>query len=185
LREINTTDTEWKVIKRCMEGDHNSFRVLYDTCKDRVFSTSVRMIGNIQDAEDVLQDIFIKVYKKIKFFRCECSFRTWIYKITVNTCIEHLRKRKKHSKNVAIESYTDELSTSSENKRPQDFRLIIENEIETLPEGYKKGFILHAIEGFKHREIAEILDISQGSSKSQFFQAKSLLRKNCFLIWRF
>ena len=135
------------------------------------------MLGNLQDAEDALQDIFIKIFKNINSFRGNSSFTTWLYKITVNTCIEHIRKHKKNGKIVEIDPHTDESLISSGNKPAEDFRMIVENEIEKLPEGYKTVFVLHAIEGFKYKEIAEIMNFSTGTAKSQFFQAKSLLRK--------
>ena len=138
------------------------------------------MLGNRLDAEDVLQEIFIKVYKNISHFRGNSSFMTWLYRITVNTCIEHIKKRKKDEKIVDIDPQDANLPDLPGIHPAENFRLIVENEIEKLPEGYKTVFILHAIEGFKYREIADILDISQGTSKSQFFQAKSLLRKKLF-----
>ena len=173
MRDIVTTECESKLIQRCAEGDHDSFKGLYDLYKDRVYSTSVRMLGNLQDTEDAFQETFIKIFKSINNFKWKSSFSTWVYKITVNTCIENLRTRKKEN-NVNI----DEVRIMPSNKTSEDFRLIVEKAIKKLPEGYRTIFILHAIEGFKHREIAEILDISPGTSKSQYFQARAHLRKN-------
>ncbi|MBT4485077.1 MAG: RNA polymerase sigma factor [Candidatus Latescibacteria bacterium] len=177
MTDTNIITLECVVIKKCIEGDHNFFKKLYDSYKDRVYSTSVRMLGNRLDAEDALQEIFIKVFKNISRFRGDSSFTTWLYKIAVNTCIEHIRKRKKDEKIVDIDPHDDNSPVLPGIRPAENFRLIVESEIEKLPEGYKTVFILHAIEGFKYREIADILDISQGTSKSQFFHAKSLLRK--------
>ena len=178
MKDKSIKSSEWNVIRRCAEGDSDSFKELYDMYKDRVFTTSVRMLGNLQDAEDTLQDTFIKIFKNINKFKWKSSFATWVYKITVNTCIEHLRKRKKDGKIVDMDVYSDDITDLSDKKSAGDFRMIVENEISKLPEGYKTVFILHAIEGFKHSDIADILGISPGTSKSQFFRAKSQLRKN-------
>lgn len=166
-----------KIVRKCIDGDRESFRHLYDTYKDRVFSTCIRMLGNAQDAEDALQDIFVKVHKNISAFEGKSAFTTWLYRIAVNTCIEHLRKRKDND-SVDIDVTTDTSLFVSSTGPSDNFRLIVDKEIMKLPEGYRSVFILHAVEGFKHHEIAKILDISTGTSKSQYYQARERLRKN-------
>ena len=166
---------ETELIKRCQKGD--SFRELFDLFKDRVFSTSIRMLGNNQDAEDVSQEIFIKIFKNIKKFKGDSSLTTWIYKISINTCFDNLKKQKKHKKSESFDSEDIMPLTSHSERSSGSIKIIIESEIAKLPEKYKSVFILHEIEGFKHKEIAEIMNIPQGTSKSYLFEAKSTLRK--------
>ena len=165
------------VVERCKQGDHSSFKELYDLYKDRIYTTSLRMLGNTQDAEEAAQDTFIKIFRSIKKFQGNSSIFTWMYRIAVNTCIEHLRKRKNMPQHESIDDPEGSLPDIPDIDKSVTARLIIEREIELLPEGFKTVFVLHAIEGFKHREIAEILGISEGTSKSQLAAAKDKLRK--------
>ncbi|MFC1562892.1 RNA polymerase sigma factor [candidate division KSB1 bacterium] len=174
MKKANIT-SEKELIERCIRGD--SFKELFNLFKDRVFSTSIRMLGNVQDAEDTTQEIFIKIFKNIKNFKGDSSLKTWIYKISVNTCIDKLKKRKKHIKNEYL-GLGNEINLTSYTEKPfGQNKVIIDNEISKLPEKYKSVFILHEIEGFKHEEISEIMNIPPGTSKSHLFVAKSLLRK--------
>ena len=175
MKRENKPSPEKELIKKCQKGD--SFKELFDLFKDRVFSTSVRMLGNIQDAEDVSQEVFIKIFKNIKYFKGDSSLTTWIYKISVNTCFDNLKKQKKQKKSESFDS-EDIMPLTSHSERPSGtIKIIIENEISKLPEKYRTVFILHEIDGFKHEEIAEIMTIPPGTSKSHLFQAKSILRK--------
>jgi len=168
---------ERELIEQCIHKDHKASKMLYDMYKNKVFSIAVRMLGDFHDAEDAAQDIFIKIFQTIDRFRGESAFSTWVYKIAVNTSIEHLRKRKKHNKTDSFDSDDYSYQIMDDKNTPNMFGLIMENEINELPAGYKTVFILHAVEGFKHNEIAGILNITPGTSRSQFFQAKSILRK--------
>ncbi|MFC1539077.1 RNA polymerase sigma factor [Candidatus Latescibacterota bacterium] len=168
---------EHHLLKRCRDGDLKSYNTLYNRYKDRIYSISVRMLGNIHDAEDATQEIFIKIFKSIGEFRGDSALFTWIYRITMNTCVEFLRKKEKYKKEDPLDEmeYRPELSYETEDSG--SFNRIVEQEIKKLPEGYRKVFILYAVEGFKHKEITEILNISEGTSKSQYFRAKIQLRK--------
>jgi len=175
LAKNNKTESE--LVKRCKEGEQKSFKELFDMYKDKVFSTAVRMLGNSQDAEDTTQDIFIKIFKNINNYRGDSSLSTWIYKVTINTCLDNLKKRKKHEKDKSSDEIDDISSLPYGEIQPGTIHIIIEKEIQKLPEGYRTVFILHEIDGFKHEEIAKIMNITQGTSKSQLFKAKSILRK--------
>lgn len=178
MRKNQETSPETALIKRCRQGEQTAFRELFEMYKDRVYSTAMRMLGNELDAEDAAQDIFVKVFGSIHTFRFDSSPSTWIYRITFNTCLDILRHDRKFEQVDAIDDVPDYLTASHMNEKMQGaVNSIIENEIQKLPEGYKTVFILYAIEGFKHEEIAKILEISPGTSKSQYFAAKSTLRK--------
>ncbi len=165
------------VVERCRQGDQSSFKELYDLYKNRIYTTSYRMLGNAQDAEEAAQDTFIKIFRSIKNFEGKSSIFTWMYRIAANTCIEYLRKRKSAPQQDSIDDPEGYIPDIPYDDRSVTTRMIIEHEIELLPEGFKTVFVLHTIEGFKHREIAEILDISEGTSKSQLSAAKAKLRK--------
>ncbi len=151
-------------------NEEDAFERIYTDHRTRVFSTAFRMVGNRADAEDITQDVFVKVFKKLKAFRRESSLSTWIYRITVNACLDFLRKRKRRQA-VSLEACGEIPSTSVGVKD------LIEGMVSTLPEGYRKIFILHDIQGLKHSEIAEVLGISQGASKSQLHRARAQLRE--------
>lgn len=178
MRKNQETSPETALFKRCRQGEQPAYEELFDLYKDKVYSTAVRMLGNELDAEDAAQDIFVKVFGSIHTFRFDSSPATWIYRITFNTCLDKIRYDRKFEQVDAIEDLPEYLTALHSNeKTPKAINSIIENEIQKLPNGYKTVFILYAIEGFKHDEIAKILEISPGTSKSQYFVAKSTLRK--------
>jgi RNA polymerase sigma-70 factor (ECF subfamily) len=150
--------------------DDGYFEELYRTHRTRVYSTAYRFVRNRPDAEDVTQDVFVKVFRKLRDFRGEAAVSTWIYRITVNTALDFLRKKKRRQ-TVPI----DEVAEVSAG--PSNLKHLIEGMIPQLPEGYRKVFVLHDIQGLKHGEIAEILGISEGASKSQLHRARGRMRE--------
>jgi RNA polymerase sigma-70 factor (ECF subfamily) len=151
-------------------GLTDDFESVYREHKARVFSTAYRFVRNREDAEDVTQDVFIKVHRKMSAFRGDAALSTWVYRITVNTALDFLRRRKRRQA-VSL----DEVSEPAAG--PSNLKSLIESMIPSLPEGYRKVFVLHDIEGLKHSEIAEILGITEGASKSQLHRARGALRK--------
>jgi len=151
--------------------------MLFDCFKDRVYSTALRILGNKMDAEDASQVVFTKVFKSIGSFKGDASLVTWIYRITVNTCFDMIRKRKPDDQTDDLETVDHILTDNGMNGMPGQVHEIIEREIRKLPQRARMVFVLYAIEGFKHEEVGKILDISQGTSKSQYFAAKAILRK--------
>ncbi len=166
------------LIHRLQIGEKKACKELYEMFKDRIYSTSVRFLKNFQDAEDASQEIFLKIFRNITRFRGESSLNTWIYRIAVNTCMDRLKSRSYTDKEDDIFELGDKTSILSKEYLPGNDLNIIENEIQKLPERCRIVFILHAIEGFKHDEISHILGISTGTSKSQYFNAKNMLRKS-------
>lgn len=127
------------------------------------------MLGNSSDAEDVTQDVFVRVYKKLHTLRNEAVLSSWIWRITMNLCIDWLRRKKEKI------PLNEELLVT--NKSDPDMKLTLEQMISTLPNGYKSVFILHDVEGLNHKEISKALRISEGTSKSQLHRARLTLRE--------
>jgi len=172
--------TESELVARSAAGDIDAFGKLYERHRRRVYSLCLRMMGNAADAEDMTQEVFIQVHRKIGSFRGEAAFTTWLHRLTVNQVLMHFRKR-----NVRLEMTTEEgdmkdlIQPGTERPRAMPIvdRIALEQAISQLPPGYRTVFILHDIEGYEHEEIARILDCSVGTSKSQLHKARMKLRK--------
>ena len=161
-------------------GDMVAFEEIYQRHHRRVYSICLRMLQNAHEAEDLTQDVFIQLYRKIGSFRGDSAFTTWLHRMTVNQVLMHFRKR-----NVKFEKTTEEgetpdqvvAGTANPEKMPIVDKIALENAIDQLPEGYKNVFVLHDVEGFEHEEVAKILGCSVGTSKSQLHKARLKLRK--------
>jgi RNA polymerase sigma-70 factor (ECF subfamily) len=151
-------------------AETTQFEELYRDYRAKVFSTAYRMLGRYADAEDVTQDVFIKVFTKLGSFRGEAAVSTWIYRITVNACLDFIRKRKLRP-TVSLDEGIEYGS------QPLSITKLIEGTLPKMPEGYREVFILHDIQGLKHDEIAGILGITDGGSKSQLHKARAFLRR--------
>jgi RNA polymerase sigma-70 factor (ECF subfamily) len=146
------------------------FEELYRQYKSKVFGTAYRMLSNYADAEDVTQDIFVKVFKKLSSFRGDAAVSTWIYRITINACLDFRRKRKRLEA-LPLSEEAEQVSVGMSLGR------LIEGLIPKMPAGYREVFILHDIQGLKHVEIARVLGITDGASKSQLHRARAFLRR--------
>jgi len=161
-------------------GDMTSFEELYRRHHRRVYSICLRMLQNASEAEDLTQDVFIQLYRKIGSFRGDSAFTTWLHRMTVNQVLMHFRKR-----TVKFEKTTEEGETPDQivagTAHPEKMRIVdkiaLDNAIAQLPEGYKNVFVLHDVEGFEHEEVAKILGCSVGTSKSQLHKARLKLQK--------
>jgi RNA polymerase sigma-70 factor (ECF subfamily) len=151
-------------------GADLDFEKLYETYRSRVFSTAYRMLSNRTDAEDVTQDVFVKVFKKLKSFRGDSAVSTWIYRIAVNSCLD-FRRRRRLRQAVSLDEGMEIGST------PLSVTRLIESALPRMAEGYRQVFILHDIQGLKHKEIGKILGITDGASKSQLHRARAFLRR--------
>lgn len=173
---MRTADLE--LAARCRAGDAGAFEELYRQHARRLFSLVVRMIGSVDDAEDLLQEVFLQAHRKLSGFRGESALGTWLYRLTMNHCLDHLRGRQAKMTR-ATESLDDGIE---EPIAPAPVipaavsRLDLERAIAMLPDGARAAFLLHDVEGFEHREIAQILGISEGTSKSQVHKARMKLR---------
>lgn len=147
-----------------------SFERLYETYRSRVFSTAYRMLSNRADAEDVTQDVFVKVFKKLPSFRGDSAISTWIYRIAVNACLD-FRRHRRLRETVSLD---DDMEVGS---TPLSVYRLIESVLPKMANGYRAVFVLHDIQGLKHEEIAKVLGITDGASKSQLHRARAFLRK--------
>ncbi len=172
------SDTE--LVARSATGDVDAFGKLYEKHRRRVYSLCLRMLGNPTEAEDMTQDVFMQVYRKLGSFRGEAAFTTWLHRLTVNQILMHFRKR-----HVRMEAPTEDEDLKEliepGTERPQAMsvvdRVALEQAIAQLPPGYRAVFVLHDIEGYEHEEIAHLLGCSVGTSKSQLHKARMKLRK--------
>jgi len=174
--------SEAEAIERAKQGDAEAFEVLYNLHKRRVYSLCLRMTANTAEAEDLSQEAFLQLFRKIGTFRGESAFSTWLHRMAVNVVL--MRLRKKGLSVVPLEE-TMETDEESPKKEPgaQDpslagavDRLQLQRAVEALPPGYRSIFVLHDIEGFEHNEIAEMVGCSIGNSKSQLHKARMKLR---------
>lgn len=156
-------------------GDPHAFERLYRTHVSRVHSLARRMTGG-PETDELTQDIFVRAWQKLGTFRGESAFGTWLHRLAVNVILEHRRTlavkmSRHHASDDAFEHLASRPATP-------DLAMDFEAAIEKLPDGARQVFVLHDVEGYKHREIAEALQISPGTSKTQLHRARMLLRRH-------
>jgi RNA polymerase sigma-70 factor (ECF subfamily) len=183
----NTTSSrslDADLIKRAQQGDSDAFATLFHSHKTRIYSLCLRMTNNTAEAEDLAQDAFLQVFRKLSSFRGDSALSTWLYRIAVNTVLMHFRRKTpcRISLDEPIRNQDDTKSVRRE-YGTRDGRLdsvvsrvALTRAISELPEGYRAIFLLHEVEGYQHREIAKLLGCSVGNSKSQLHKAKLRIR---------
>lgn len=162
------------------EGDMAAFEEIYNRHHRRVYSLCLRMLQNAAEAEDLTQEVFIQLYRKIGSFRGDSAFTTWLHRMTVNRVLMHFRKRsvKFEKTTEAGETPVQTLPGTENPKRmPIVDKIALETAIAQLPSGYRSVFVLHDVEGYEHEEVAQILGCAAGTSKSQLHKARLKLRK--------
>lgn len=162
--------TEAELINACLKQDRTAQKTLYDRYKDAMFTTSYRMMGDFELAEDVLQEAFVKVFRALPKFRKESTLGAWIKTIVVRTALSKLKKK---DFTEPLEDYHTNQHADWSNHLDAEY---LEKAIQALPDGYRSVFLLIEVEGYAHKEVAEMLGISVGTSKSQLFYAKKKLR---------
>ena len=172
---IKPTYTDQDIILGCIKGDRKFQELLYHTFSSKMFSVCLRYAGEYSTAEDLLQEGFVKVYKNIEKFRSEGSFEGWIRRIFVNNSIEHFRKKA----NLYVVQETEALTYEyyDDNAIQKLMKEDLMKLIQSLSSGYRTIFNLYVIEGYSHKEIAEMLGVTEGTSKSQLARARYLLQK--------
>ncbi len=168
----NITDSD--LINGCMRGDRRMQEELYGRFSPRMYAVCLRYAGNTEEAEDILQEGFIKVFKKLDSFRSEGSFEGWVRRIFVNTAIEHFRRKR----------YLMPVTEKEENTIEGKFTSVLDELgakdimalVQELSPGYRTVFNMYVVEGYTHKEIADMLGISEGTSKSQLSRAKVILQ---------
>jgi RNA polymerase sigma-70 factor (ECF subfamily) len=177
---------ETEAIDRAKAGDTASFEALYNLHKRRVYSLCLRMTGNTAEAEDLTQEAFLQLYRKIATFRGESAFSTWLHRLAVNVVLMHLRKKGLPQVSLEESLEPQEEGPKREVGVPDPVlsgsidRVNLERAIENLPPGYRVIFVLHDIEGYEHNEIADLMGCSIGNSKSQLHKARMRLRELLF-----
>jgi RNA polymerase sigma-70 factor (ECF subfamily) len=178
--ESGQTASDLELARAVAAGDALAFEELYHLHNRRVYSLCLRMVGNITKAEDLTQEVFLQVYRKIGSFRGDSAFTTWLHRLTVNQVLMHFRKRGVKLEHTSEEGdFTNVVETPLQSTRRISMvdRLALEKAIGELPPGYKTVFVLHDIEGYEHEEISEMLKVSIGTSKSQLHKARMRLRE--------
>lgn len=164
------------LIKECVKGNAKAHRFLFDKFAPKMLTVCVRYAKNKSDAEDVLQDAFIKVFNKISEFKNEGSLEGWIRRIMVNTSLDQIRKNSKFSNDTDLEAVSYKLENNDftfEKLVSEDLLKLINS----MPNGYRIVFNMFAIEGYSHQEIASTLGVTENTSKSQYLRARSFLKK--------
>jgi RNA polymerase sigma-70 factor (ECF subfamily) len=170
---------EMALVERCRRGDVTAFEELYRAHSPRLYSLACRMLGNVTDAEDLLQDIFLAAHRKLDSFRGDSALGTWLYRLAANQCLDFLRSRAAKA-NQLTDALDDERGVPEVAGRGLADRTVTKMDVERalaqLPQGCRAAFVLHDVEGLEHREVAEVLGIAEGTSKSQVHKARLRLR---------
>lgn len=180
------SDTEKMLIKKCIKGDIDAFEKLIEAHQKRAYNISLKILKNPDDAMDISQEAFIKVFKSIKSFKFQSSFSTWLYRIISNTCIDFLRKNKNevysidnpiHTEEGSIKrQFEDQGNTTEDTFNRKMTKELVQRSIEVLDDQHRVVIILRDIEGFSYNEIADILGCSLGTVKSRISRARDNLK---------
>jgi RNA polymerase sigma-70 factor (ECF subfamily) len=171
---VKTADAD--LVERCRAGDMEAFTILYREQSPRIFALTRRMGGSAQDGEDLLQEVFLQAYRKLDSFKGDASIGTWLYRLALNLCLDHVRSRRARMDKVTDTLDADNTSDPIARRDTPIARLDLERAIEQLPDGCREAFVLHDVEGFDHKEVGRLLGIAEGTSKSQVFKARLKLR---------
>jgi RNA polymerase sigma-70 factor (ECF subfamily) len=177
--------TEAEAIRRAQQGDADAFERIYRLHGRRVFALCLRMVGNTAEAEDLTQEEFLQLYRKIGTFRGESAFSTWLHRLSVNVVLMRLRKKTIVAASLDEPNEPDdEASAPKKDIGMEDLRLSgsvdrvnLERAVQQLSPGYRSVFVLHDVQGYEHNEIASIMKCSIGNSKSQLHKARMRLRE--------
>jgi RNA polymerase sigma-70 factor, ECF subfamily len=175
--------SEAEAIERAKQGDAEAFQLLYSLHKRRVYSLCLRMTANTAEAEDLTQEAFLQLFRKIATFRGESAFSTWLHRMAVNVVLMQLRKKSlpvvplEETLENEDEAPKKELGAADPVLLGSIDRLRLQRAVDDLPPGYRRIFVLHDVEGYEHNEIATMVGCSIGNSKSQLHKARMKLRE--------
>ena len=176
-------ESQLSLVRRAQSGDEQAFATLFQQHKNRVYSVCLLMTKDIAEAEDLTQEAFLQLHRKIATFRGDSAFSTWLHRLAINVVLMHLRK-----KGLPLMSLDEAMEPTHDDGPGRSFgapdlslsgsidRLALERAVADLPAGYRLIFVLHDVEGYEHNEIAGMLDCSIGNSKSQLHKARLKLR---------
>ncbi|MGH7593624.1 MAG: RNA polymerase sigma factor [Gemmatimonadales bacterium] len=175
--DATVDDGDQSLIHRAAAGDVAAARSLYDRHAPRVFRLAYRLCGDRDLAGDLTQDVFVRVFRQLGQFRGESAFTTWLHRVAVTTCLNTLRKVQRfRNREVALQHADDHSAVGAD--RDPVLHSALTAAIEALPEGLRIALVMHAIEGYTHGEIAAILGIAEGTSKSRVSEARARLRES-------
>jgi len=165
------------LVTRCQAGDVDAFAELYARHSARIYALTTRMAGSPDTGADLLQEIFLQAYRKMGGFKGEAALGTWLYRLALNHCLDFVRSRQARmdKATAAIDDEARAPALMARREQPVE-RIDLERAVQQLPEGCRAVFVLHDVEGYEHREIAKMLGIAEGTSKSQVFKARMKLR---------
>jgi len=167
-------DLEW--VNQAKAGDTEAFEQLYRAHSGRVYAVCLRMVKDKTQAEDLVQEAFVRAWQKLNTFRGDSAFTTWLHRLSVNLTLTHLRNQKRRTDKVMS---TDDLTPFEKpvNEKKSGEKLDLEAAIASLPEKARQVFVLHEVEGYKHEEIATMMGIASGTTKAQLHRARRMLRE--------
>jgi RNA polymerase sigma-70 factor, ECF subfamily len=186
-KENGRNGSELTLVQRAQQGDEEAFATLFQSHKKRVYSVCLLMTKDVAEAEDLTQEAFLQVFRSVGTFRGDAAFSTWLYRVAVNTVLMKLRRRKSPpvlSLDEPVSSESPSLKRDFGKSDPQLSgaidRIALRRAMQELPEGCRRIFALHEVEGYQHHEIAQLLHCSIGNSKSQLHKAKLKMRDLLF-----
>ena len=176
---VTSRSAEMALVERCRRGDLGAFDEIYRTHSGKLFSLVLRMVGHPSDAEDLLQEVFLTAHRKLEGFRGDSALGTWLYRLAMNQCLDHLRSRRAKT-GLLTDALDDEPALEDVSSRGIAEQAVakvdLERALAQLPDGCRAAFLLYDVEGLDHREVADALGIAEGTSKSQVHKARLRLR---------
>lgn len=167
---------ELRIVEKIKRGDTEAFEKLYRLYVGRVYASCLRLSGDPDRAEEITQDVFLRLWARIGTFKGRSAFSSWLYRLTVNLVIDRMRVEQRRARWETIDDEVESHPDPQKGPSP-DTRLALEAAIASLPPGARVVFVLHDIEGYRHEEIGEMTGMAPGTSKSQLHRARRLLRK--------
>lgn len=178
-QRVDAKEADFPLAQKAAGGNIAAFELLYSRYHRRTYSLCLRMTNSATEAEDLTQEVFIQLFRKIGSFRGDSAFSTWLHRMTVNQVLMHFRRRGvQNEKTTDDGEMPDQIvnGTERQSRMPILDRIALDKAIAQLPNGYRTVFVLHDVEGFEHEEIARMLKLSVGTSKSQLHKARLKLR---------
>jgi RNA polymerase sigma-70 factor, ECF subfamily len=174
--KVQGREAEAGLVERCRRGEMGAFEELYGTYAGRLYNVACRLLGNPADAEDLVQEAFLQAHRKLDTFRGDSALGTWLHRLLVNLGLDHLRSRA--GRTAQATAGMDDVRVVPFT-RPETVaeRIDLEAAIARLPDGSRAAFVLHDVEGLDHKEVAAVLGVSEGTSKSQLHKARLRLRE--------
>jgi RNA polymerase sigma-70 factor (ECF subfamily) len=164
-------------IRRAQSGDVDAFEQIYREHAGRIYALCLRLkAGDSSDATELMQDVFVRAWRRLSTFRGDCAFSSWLHRLAVNTMLENARSDNRRTARVLPMDDTSRLSGAARSSGVE-LKMDMENAIASLPKGARLAFVLHDVEGYQHQEIAEQLSVSVGTVKAQLHRARRLLRE--------